>query len=362
MQSNIQYRTVDSQSAVRSACEPCHERKIRCIISTDGGPCDSCQSRRLSCFFLPRARSGRRPFTNHTSETGTSSPFTNQSSSGSRPSQPQTPNSELQNDHFDWNWTLPTKGLDQPPQSTRLLDLDRSLSNFRTTSSFGLQPSVAEGDFSGLSKVDYLNMRLTDPPTFLATEIPNITKPTPPNPSSDHDSKTATKLGEEEFSTFLQLCTKLQRHVALAGEVASNSVASEAITTSLKTPTISVAHLQEMLGDIDRSCDVIFDVYGQGILSKPTARLIKDLDYASVSLAIALIFKIFQVCDAVLGCNLLENQGLNDLLLHKRLDFNLMQARIVMSKIEELTQSGFAVSRIVALNASYVENKFRAIS
>ena len=360
MQSNTHNRTVGSQPAVRSACEPCHERKIRCIISVDGGSCDNCKSRRMSCFFLPRARSGRRPIANHASETDGISPSTNQSSSGSCPSQPQTPNFELHNNHFDWNWTSPTEGLDQGPQSTGLLDLDKSLLNARTTTRFGLQPSVAELDFSDVSKVDDKNLRLTDRSTFLATETPNMTKPMPSNPSSDHESKTGTKLGEKEFATFLQLCTKLQRHVALTGEVASNPAVREP-TTSLRTSTISLAHLQEMLGDIDRSCDIIFGVYGQGILSNPTAKLIADLDHASVSLAIALIFKIFQICDAVLSYNLLKNQGMNDLLLHKRLDFNLMQARIVTSRIEELTQGGFAVSRDIAMSASYVENKFRAI-
>ena len=358
MQSQTHNRTAGSQPAVRNACEPCHERKIRCIISVDGGSWDSCESRRISCFFVPRARSGRRPLVNHASETDGISPSTNQSSSGSRPSQPQTPNSELQNNHFDWNWTSPIKGLDQRPQSTGLLDLDRPLLNARATTSFGLQPSVAELDFSDVSKVNDQNLHLTDRSTFLTTETPNMTKPIASNPSSDHENKTGTKLGENESATFLQLCTKLQRHVALTGEVASNPAVREP-TTSLRTSTISLAHLQEILGDIDRSCDVIFGVYGQGILSNPTAQLMVDLDHASVSLAIALIFKIFQVCDAVLSYNLSKNQGVNDLLLHKRLDFNSMQARIVTSRIEELTQGGFAVSRDIALSASYVGNKFR---
>ena len=366
MSSNAHQRTLGFQPAVRSACEPCHERKSRCISSTDGGPCDNCESRKLSCFFLPRARSGRRPIMHHPSETPTTSPSTNQSSSDSRHLQPQPPNSGSLNDHFDWDWTLPAKGLDQRPQSTGVLDPDRPVPSSRTTNSFDLQPSVASRHFSDLSKTDYQNVRLNNQSAFLATALPDTTRPTPPNPFYNHHSKKGTKLGETEFCTFLQLCTKLQGHVVLAKQVAFNPVvASDSSTTtssSSTTPMISVAQLQEMLGDIHRSCDVIFSVYGQGILSKPTPQLIEDLDHASVSLAIALIFKIFQTCDTLLSYHQLKNQGLNDLLLHKRLDFNLMQARIVVSKIEELTQGCFALSRNVALTASYVEDKFRAIS
>lgn len=362
MQPNTQHWTVGAQPSVRTACEPCHQRKTRCIISTDGGPCDSCESRRLSCFFLPRARSGRRPITISASRTNTSSPSTNQNSSDNQFSLPQTPNSEIQNDQFNWDWTLAAKGLDERSQPTGLLDLDRPLSSARTTNSFALQPSVVDRTFSELSKADDQNLGLAHPSTPSHLHMPDMTTSTFSDPSFDHNGKKGMRLGEREFSTFLQLCAKLQKHIEAAGVEASNSVANKSAKTSLMIPTISVASLQEILGDIDRSCNVILSVYGQGILSKSTAQMIADLDHASVSLAIALIFKIFQVCDAVLSCNLLNCQGLNDLLLHKRLDFNLMQARIVMSKIEELTQGGLAVLKNAALNSSYIENKFRAIS
>lgn len=362
MQPNTQHRTHGAQPVVRNACEPCHQRKTRCIISTDGGPCDSCESRGLSCYFLPRARSGRPPITNSALKKNISSRSTNRNSSDNQFPLPQTPDSEIQNDHFNWDWTLATNGLDERSQSTELLDLDRPLSNARTAGNFGLHPSVVERAFSDLSKVQDQNLCLASPSSSLRTQLPDITNFTYPSPPSNPDGKTGTKLGEREFSTFLQLCTKLQEHVALADEMTSSSVANVSTITPLMTPTIPVARRQEILGDIDRSCNVILSVYGQGILSKPTAHLIEDLDHASISLAIALIFKIFQVCDAVLSCNLFNSQGPNDLLLHKRLDFNLTQATIVMSKIEELTQGGLAVLKNAALHASYIDNKFRTIS
>ncbi|KAK3168985.1 hypothetical protein OEA41_005433 [Lepraria neglecta] len=262
--------------------------------------------KRSIMLLSARARSGRRPIAHHAVETDGSSPSTNQNSSGGRPSQPQTPNFDLQNNDFDWNWTLPAKCLDGRSQSTALLDLDRSLLSPRTTASLGLQPPVAELDFSHVPKTDDQNLRLTERSAFLAMETPDPTKPLSSDPSWDHESRMGRRLGEKEFPTFIQLCTKLQKHVALTGEVASN-ISFKEPTRSPTTPTISPSHLQEMLGDIDRSCDDIFAVYGQGILSGPTAQSTADLDHASVSLAIALIFKIFQVCDAVLSSNLLNN-------------------------------------------------------
>lgn len=347
MQSNSKHRTAGSP-VVRSACEPCHERKIRCIISTEGGSCDSCQSRRLSCFFLPRARSGRRPIANTASTTATSSPSINQSSSDSHLSQPSTPNLELPNDEFDWNFALPAKDFDHHSQPVGLLDIERSLSIPPTTDSFGLESSVTNRDFSDSFKFDYQTVHLADTPAFMPTDVPPLTKPPSPNPSFEHENKTRIKLGEKEFSTFLQLCLQLQKHVALT----SGGLTGESSTR---------LDLQEMLGDVDRSCNAIFGVYGQGIISKPAAPLVEDLDLASVSLVTALIFKVFQVCDTVLSCKEIRNRGLMDLLLQKRLDFNLMQARLVMSKIDELTEGGSAVPRAVALGASYIETKFKAV-
>ena len=352
MQSNSKHRTAGSP-VVRSACEPCHERKIRCIISTEGGPCDSCQSRRLSCFFLPRARSGRRSIVNIASATTTSSPSINHSSSDSRLSQPPTPNSEPPNDLFDWNWTFPAKEFYHHPQPIGPLGSERSLSNPPTTNGLSMDSSVANRDLLDPSIFDYQAIHLADTPALVKTDLPNLTKPTTPNPSSERENKTGIKLGEKEFSIFLQLCMQLQNHVALSVGITSDGATCESSTTKLG--------LQEMLGDVDRSCNAIFGVFGQGIISKPATPLIEDLDHASVSLVTALIFKVFQVCDIVLSCKELRNRGLMDLLLQKRLDFNLMQAKIVMSKIDELTQGGSAVPRTVASVASSIETKFKAV-
>ncbi|KAF2167842.1 hypothetical protein M409DRAFT_53801 [Zasmidium cellare ATCC 36951] len=60
---------------VRGACEACHNRKVRCELPPEGGPCSNCVSASRPCFFLPRIRSGRPRNNNDTgagSDAGTS--------------------------------------------------------------------------------------------------------------------------------------------------------------------------------------------------------------------------------------------------------------------------------------------------
>jgi hypothetical protein len=181
----------------------------RCIILRDGEPGDSCWSRDLSCFLLPRARSDRRPITHHAAKTDGSGRSTNQSSSGGRASQSQTQNLDLQNNQFDWNWTLPTKCLDGRSQSTALLNLDRSLLSPPTTASLGLHPPVAELDVSHIPKADGQHLRLTERSTTLAIETPDPKRSLFSDPSWDHEIRMERRLGEKEFSISIQLCTKV---------------------------------------------------------------------------------------------------------------------------------------------------------
>ena len=265
-----------------------------------------------------------------------------------------------QNDHFDWNWTSPTRHFPGRSHSTTLSELDMTISSSHTANDFSLRGSVIGGDFPDIVNGGYQNMP-GEPSTFLALDIPSTTEPAAPHPPSDRISITDKQLGEKDFAMLLGYCGKLQSHIARTTDVFSYSSSGESMTTTALTSTVSTMQLQDMLGDIDTSCNFIFGVYGQGILSKPAAQLRDDLDHASASLTNALILKVFQVCDAVLSCNMLKNHGLDDMLLRKRLDFNITQARIVVSRVQKLTQGGFLLSRNIAIKASYLEEKFKSV-
>lgn len=359
-------RRAGSQPDMRSACAPCHERKVRCIVSDVGGPCDNCQSRKLECFYLPRFKSGRRPIGNtslHSESSFTHSTHAN--SDDSHPSSAQLRRGRHKpsdvtitgdhNDDFDWNWTSPAR---HQAHATKLPELDMTVSGFHATNDFNLHSSVTAVDFPHLANGGYQDMEPAGPSPLLVLDMPLST--TASQFPSDAIDTTNTELGQKDFAMLLEYCRKLQSHISRTMDNGSTSAASESPATTLAS-TVSITQLQEMLRDVDTSCDAIFAIYGQGIFSKPAAQLEGELDHASASLTNALILKAFQVCDLVFSCNLLQSHRLDDMLLHKRLDFNITQARIVLSKIQELTQMGVLTSKKIGMNASYIEEKFKSI-
>ena len=318
---------------MRSAREPCHKRKVRCIVSTEGGPCDCCQSRKLSCLFLPRYESGRQPIGNHNLGLESSNtPSPNQNSDESHLSSVQVEpmkqkavqvNKKDQNDIFDWNWVSTARQFYPRPEPTTLSDLDMTVLGNHTANDFSLHNSVVEGDGSDMANGDHQNMRHIEPSTSLALKVPNCIESAASQDSSERNSTSDKALGQKDFSKLLEYCRKLQYHIARIPDDVSFSLSGQSITTAGLRSAISTMQLQEMLGDVDTSCNFIFSIYGQGVLFEPVAKLEVDLDHASVLLTNALILKVFQVCDTVFSCRLLKNHGLDDVLLHKRLDFNI---------------------------------------
>ena len=366
-------QTSGSQPYVRSACEPCHERKVRCIVSTDGGQCKNCKSKKQLCFFLPRHRSGRPPVQSPSQGANVSAaPFNNHYGDDSHilsarvetakhnPLEETT--TSTQNDYLGWNWTSPTGHFPERSHSVMLSSLDMTPSDAPMGNDFSLQGSVLGGDYPNLANGDTQPMQLGEPSTFPGLEMSVSPEPTASLPLSDHIGTTDKHMGEKVFAMLLRCCTRLQNHVTRSADVILCSPSGESIRTPVSPSTVSIIQLQDMLGDLDASCNFIFGIYGQGILSKPAAQLRGDLDHASASLTNALILKIFQICHAVFSCNLLTKHGLDDMLLHKRLDFNITQARIVMTRIQKLTQDGLLLSRNIAMNASHLEEKFKSIS
>lgn len=351
-------RTAGLQPNVRSACEPCHERKVRCISSFSGGPCDNCQSRRLECFYLPRFKSGRRPIGNTSLHDDTNNaPFVR---AGSDESQPRNvrhkpsdvPSLEDQNDRFDWNATSTSRR--QTPKTT-LPDLDLIVSDFHGNNDFSLQDSATNMDFPHSTNDRHADSALDGLGPLLNFDTPNST--TARNLQQDAAIAKDMKIGQKDFATLLDCCRTLQSHISRAVHIGPASATSELSATTTLASTISTTQVREMLEDVDSSCGTTFAIFGT--FSRPASQPVGELDYASASLTNALILKVFQVCDHIFSYNLLKNHGLDDILLHKRLDFNLTQARIVFSKIQELTQGGALISKEIAMNASYIENRFK---
>lgn len=374
MASNNDRHIAASQPNVRNACKVCHERKIRCIISAKGGPCRHCQSRGLSCFFLPRYRSGRpslkAPATSDSNLSTMPTMTQNSSVSPHSPTQddpmrrkPMEINKSNKDDPLGWNWTSPARLFTRRSPSIPLSDPEFTTPEYLMENGFSLQDLSTGTNFPGMPNDSFPNIpsSKSSESQFVGLDTPTLTWPTTSQHPSDYGSNRDEPRRQKEFTSLLEHCARLQRHIQQTSDLVTYSDLGISSTTTAMTSTVSNNELQEMLGDIDASCNFIFGLYGQGVLSQPEAQLGCDLDYASASLATSIIFKIFQVCDTLLDCDILKNNCLNDRLLHKRLDFNITQARIVFSRIEQLTQSGLMVAQSITKKAASIEERFKLL-
>ncbi|KAH9844666.1 hypothetical protein Tdes44962_MAKER07202, partial [Teratosphaeria destructans] len=57
-----------AQAAIRSACDRCHAKKVRCIVTDNQSSCDRCKAQNAHCVFGPAGRNGRPPRAQATSK------------------------------------------------------------------------------------------------------------------------------------------------------------------------------------------------------------------------------------------------------------------------------------------------------
>nr|WNS47928.1 CapM [Capnodium sp. TTI-000886] len=90
---------------IRSACDRCHQKKVRCILGRNRDICNRCAEHRIACIFSPPGRNGRPP--------------RNQSSSDRAPSQAPllTPQSWAFSGNSD-ELSAPLAGVNKPANDT----------------------------------------------------------------------------------------------------------------------------------------------------------------------------------------------------------------------------------------------------
>ena len=307
---------------------------------------------------MPRFKSGRRPIDNTSlhDDTNNASSVRPDSDEGQprrvRHKPFHVPSFGNQNERFDWDGTSTSRH--RTPKTT-LPDLDLIVSDFHENDDFSLQDSATPVEFSHSINDRHSDSDLGGLGPFLT--FGTINSMTALNLQQDAAIATDMKIGQKDFATLFNCCRKLQSHISPAVDTGVISATSESSATMALAFTIFTAQVREMLEDVDSSCGITFVIFGT--FSRPAPQPEGELDYVSASLTNALILKVFQVCDHVFSCNMLKNHELNDILLQKRLDFNLTQARIVFSKIQELTQGGPLISKKLAMNASYIEERFK---
>ena len=348
-----------SQSHVRTACEACHQRKIRCILSTEGGPCQNCRARSLSCFFLPRYRSGR------PRSIRLPSPEGDITGNGIQPSGPAgafSPLAIADNSRWSSGTSTPIKNfagnsfpaaLPDPVFSPSELQLGENGYNWQSASN----DQVLSGTFANtipeeeLAEATFLNLEMPGQTWSSSSGSWNSSPETVGLQNNDSDQETL-------FASLLEHCKKLHQHLLRTRDNVVFAEPNEASSDDL-THAISQKHLQDILKDIDSSCHAMFIIQGESESMGPPGQARSDPDSAARALITAIILKVFQVCDSLLESNMLNGNGLNNVLLQKRLDFNITQASIVMTWVEQMAQREGVGSKEIEKRAEAIAKRLK---
>lgn len=317
---------------VRSACEECHEHKIRCLIPPHGGSCQACMTSRRQCYFLPRHKAGRPRRGSRTLSSTLSSRHANPTPLPNPPIEDEA--NELSHDHV-WHATsalpsfmsnaLPTSDVSLPvnlptftsaPLSHPPTPPDYLLAN----DNIGFRPqSQSNGNSESGSSCGPLRGSLSD--ASVASLYSRIYAPLPGSFSRYEDGRSVDwnrwDQASVSFATLLEKCSELDQAVYMLKDRDQRSALTQ--------------HLVLILRAIDALCDLCAAFVGEH--PPPCAK--KSLDPALLMLVIAANFKVLEVCGLLVSITVSDMQRPHDQLLLKRIDFNLMQTKIALTSMKE---------------------------
>ena len=367
-----------AQSHVRNACDACHKRKIRCIMSRSGGSCHNCKSRGLSCYFLPRYKSGRprirEPPSYSTMDSSTvTSPGSMMTSSFWPAAEDTVPNAPARKSPPRANYR---SSNDEP----FLWDSHQEFAIQTEQHNYDLQnldpllkfPSALSGAFPDIEQPTFPNCANPTHSPFTnirSDDLPGVTSLSPldtQNPVwSTNSQQPSESCGlrsqtpqEARFATLLENCARLQRHIMTTEEYDA-TISNEGTSSMPKKIGMSDGPLREVLEDIDTSCKLMSEMCDEGLSSKLTsAQGNSSLDTASICLVTTVAFKVFQICDILFNGQGLRICSIKDVLLQKRLDFNITQAGVVTARIEDLTQNNRNILQELLKKAVDIEERF----
>jgi hypothetical protein len=233
-------------------------------------------------------------------------------------------------------------------------------------------PNVLNGALLDIQQPTFPNFTNQTGRSFInmqSEDLPDATSPSPSGMQTSVSSTTSQQPSDRSdplsatskdtiFVSLLEHCARLQRHIMTMEE--DDSTTSDKGTSSMsKKIGMSNGPLREVLEDIDVSCKLMFEMCDEGTSSKSTsAQVNSPPDSASISLITTVAFKVFQICDILFNGQSLKIQSIKDVLLQKRLDFNITQAGIVTSRIEHLTRDNTHISQELLRKAVHIEERF----
>ena len=290
---------MSSQQKVRSACENCHRRKVKCHLPTAGGACQNCSTTGNSCYFAPRVKAGRPRLTDSVQR----QPSYHHSSS-------QSP--RLSNVAFPESTSVPSLSGGSHSSPSSLFQASRNVGETALVDelhTFGFMSPVPtnqtrEQNTSFQASISTPSNRLLDEsiPGFLDSsstplEIAEYGLQTPPS----------------SFDSILKSCGDLDRHFR-----------------SLEGLNYHIDNLYAVLNSMDSAC----------LMSMQASPSLLNSDGAFIALIVAAFHRVFEICKKIIAniwsTSMHPEQTPDMLILLKRLDLILLQAKIVLVKINNL--------------------------
>ena len=339
------------EPSVRSACEECHDRKIRCQTPAEGGSCQACQASGRQCYFLPRYKSGR-PRKDSTSPAGSwtrDSSYEDLSIDLSSPSSfpPSAFDTQYTADsqaaHKLFNWPSACTHFPSPMKIPELDPSSTAFDSFRDHSAFS-QQDIRRGRLP-----DRLRPSLSEFTLNESSRGSTATSNTSPSPEKENQPGRA---GGKEFAVLLEHCTTLQRHSEELRE--GGSLSANTWTSDNQT------QVQWVLKNIDSSCALLFGTFGHLTLNSASEQN-ATVDPALLALTVSTALKIFEVCDLLIQNRIPSVVSLNTMLLLKRLDFNVMQARVAVSHVGQMKQSLSSLTQDANKKAWLIDQRFKSM-
>ncbi|KAJ6184267.1 hypothetical protein N7519_005568 [Penicillium mononematosum] len=317
---------------VRSACEPCHERKIRCLIPPHGGSCQACMTSRRQCYFLPRHKAGRPRRGSRTLSSTLSSRHTT-------PPLPDPPTdnevTELSHDH-EWHTTSTLPSFMNNALPTSDVSLPADLQTF--TSAPSSHPTIIPDYFSTNDNVGFQ-----------------------PQPQSNGNSESGLSCGPLTGSLSDSSGASLFPRIYPLGQGHSRVMGTPEASTGtggIKPRSPLTQHLVLIL----RAIDVLCDLCAAFVSENPPPCPKKSLDPALLALVIAANFKVLEVCGLLVSITVSDMQRPHDQLLLKRIDFNLMQTKIALTSMKEREMTSPLVFQTALDQAACIHRQIMAMT
>ncbi|KAI9789479.1 MAG: hypothetical protein M1816_006021 [Peltula sp. TS41687] len=396
-----------------AACETCHRHKIKCHVPSEGVACLACQNSRRQCYFLPKSKGGRprrdrkASTASTTSSEQQSTTFAPDTSKQNIPSAPLAfpsgngqPDAETYTLHERFDWQSTPLGLPMPTPDP--LDAETDAAAFRQFSEENcfVVPNSSSELWSDQNCKDFSRSLVGEWPgrssvSVLPTQSPALVEWSsawPMTPSSDKDSSYRLSRPSQRDSSSLDSNTPSfpntpfslmspmaswsppslkkpdEQDQELEGTLAGllrHSVLLQQNSEEMKKMGSTGAQVSSgeplvaVLQSIDSSCNFISGIFGDPSSTSASPR---SVTLQLALLAVVMTLEIFDVCYQLFHNKTINTQSLDCILLLKRLEFNVMQARIALIQIGRLDQSLLSLTQDTIKKGLMVDRKLKSLA